>query len=244
MDEIPSNLPEEKSEKKTRGFRDPDVLKRALAKSKQSRDAKKAAKLTIFDNPPDKPVSEYEVPAEVPGLDVYKDCVGPNGEFYPTKNMWIVLRVALDPESGDTPAHWMRIVGVSRSVWYQWKQIAGFLEWWKSEWDKGIMEFRQDWIRIGLRRMRSSGMDAYKYWAAMGEKVFGYVQKLDLKVDKSPEEKALIEELQKIFLSQKKLSLARIVDAEATVVEDDPIKQLSQSVAEQLDATLKGANET
>jgi hypothetical protein len=129
-----------------------------------------------------------------------------------------VLQHAISLDTDTSRNAWFRKAGYNRNLWYQWKRMPGFLEWWDSATRLAFQDYEQEWIKIGLKRMQSTSREAYYYWKEVGEKIFKYISTVVVKQDKSPEEKALTDELLKMFSHENKLRQAKEIFTKAELV--------------------------
>lgn len=212
-DLLPSEL--EKSKRK-HGFQDPETLKKARERSVRTRAIKRGQV------------------ADVENLDFFDVTNGltPKG-FRPTNAMLKVLQHAVSLDTPTSRRSWFKAAGYSRNLWYQWKKIPGFLEWWDAATRVAFQDYEQEWIKIGLKRMQGNTRDSYYYWKEVGEKIFKYISTIAVKTEKSPEEKALTEELLKLFKNQNKIAEAKEIHVE--VIEEDQSKVIDVSALELLE---------
>lgn len=123
-------------------------------------------------------------------------------EFVPSKNQLSILRIALDLDSGDSVRGWFAKAGINRGAWFEWNKDPQFREWWKKEFAEGIKEYETKWVLIGLKKMSKD----FRYWNEIGKKIFGFIDKVAIKEEKSPEEQALVRELLDLFHNYKGLN--------------------------------------
>ena len=119
--------------------------------------------------------------------------------FQPSKSMLRILEIALQLDSGDSVRGWFAKAGLARGAWFEWQKNPAFREWWKKEFAEGIKEYETKWILIGLKKMNKD----FRYWNEVGKKIFGFIDKITVKEEKSPEEAALYTELLGLFQSYK-----------------------------------------
>lgn len=206
------NLPSEKEQPKkrlpARGFRDPEVRRKATEKSlaRRRHNAEQSNEF-LFDPTEFKDLGETD--------------------FRPTKAMLQVLYAALSLEGGATIRGWFAQAGINRGMWYHWRRVPGFIEWWNVAFAKGVEQYRTQWLMIGLRKMSKD----FRYWDKIGEKVFGYLEKISVKTERSDAEEKLIQELVGVFEERK--NLRRALDI--TKVEDITEDEISDETLEQLE---------
>lgn len=145
------------------------------------------------------------------------------GGFRPTNAMLKVLQYAVSLDTDTSRRAWFRAAGYTRNLWYVWKKVPGFLEWWDISSRLAFQDYEQEWIKIGLKRMQSTNREAYYYWKEVGEKIFKYISTVVVKEDKSPEERALTEELLKMFTHENKLRQAKEITARCSEVQEDEV---------------------
>jgi len=178
--------------KKLAGFADPEIRKKAMEASFKTRYRKAHPEALLeFD------LEELALAQS-----------GDEEKFLPTKKMIRVLEVAVCGEAGESIRSWFRHLGMNRATWYLWTKIPGFSRWWDEAFKQGMEQYRSQWLSIGMRKMKKD----FRYWNSVGEKIFGYAQKLEIKDTKSPEETALYQELVEIFRSQKSIRNAKEVN--------------------------------
>jgi hypothetical protein len=119
--------------------------------------------------------------------------------FQPSKSMLRILEIALQLDSGDSVRGWFAKAGLSRGAWFEWQKNPQFREWWKKEFAEGVKEYETKWILIGLKKMSKD----FRYWNEVGKKIFGFIDKIAVKEEKSPEEQALYAELLGLIQSYK-----------------------------------------
>ena len=197
-----------------KGFADPEVRKRAMARSLATRQLKKSPNVALDWTPEDLALLKRD------------------GVFCPTTRMLRILEVALSLEGGDTIRSWFAHVGMDRNVWYQWKKIEGFESWWKEAFLKGIKQYESQWVLIGLKKMNKD----FRYWNEVGKKLYGYIEKVAVKEEKSPEEEALYRELLDLFVSEKKVHAAKEIHFQEDAIN---VEVLETSLLEDLKESEK-----
>src|SRR3990172_7305812 len=120
-------------------------------------------------------------------------------DFVPSKNMLQILRIALELDSGDSVRGWFAKAGLNRGSWFVWQENPAFKTWWKKEFAEGVKEYETKWILTGLKKMTKD----FRYWNEMGKKIFGFIDKIAIKEEKSPEEEILYTELLGLIQSYK-----------------------------------------
>jgi hypothetical protein len=162
--------------------------------------------------------------------------------FLPSKNMLTILKIALDLDSGDSVRGWFAKAGLSRDAWFRWQENPEFRAWWKKEFMDGVKEYESKWILIGLKKMSKD----FRYWNEIGKKIYGFIDKIAVKEEKSPEEAALYTELLGLIKSYKGMPVieagidrANVIDVQAEVIEGQLLEELS--VAEKA-APKEGSN--
>ena len=119
--------------------------------------------------------------------------------FQPSKSMLRILEIALQLDSGDSVRGWFAKAGLNRGAWFEWQKHPEFRDWWKQSFALGVKEYETQWILIGLKRMTKD----FRYWNEIGKKIFGFIDKIAVKEEKSPEEQALVQELLGLIQSYK-----------------------------------------
>jgi hypothetical protein len=85
--------------------------------------------------------------------------------------------------------------------------------------------YTSEWLITGFKRMRKDDANGYKYWHDVGERILGYIQKVEVKETKTPEEDQLTKELLELISNvnaavPKKLEKAEVIDiSEETIIE-------------------------
>jgi hypothetical protein len=150
-------------------------------------------------------------------------------DFVPSKNMLQILRIALELDSGDSVRGWFAKAGLNRGSWFTWQENPAFRVWWKKEFAEGVKEYETKWILTGLKKMTKD----FRYWNEMGKKIFGFIDKIAIKEEKSPEEAALYTELLGLIQSYKGVKVieqgidrSNAIDANAEVIEAELIEEL------------------
>lgn len=151
--------------------------------------------------------------------------------FTPSKHMLDILRIALELDSGDSVRGWFARAGLNRGAWFAWQKNPEFRAWWKKEFDAGLKEYETKWLLIGIKKMSKD----FRYWNEMGKKFFGFIDKIAIKEEKSPEETALFTELLGLIQSYKGVdriermqNTAQIVDTQADIIEAELIEELKE----------------
>jgi len=193
---------------RSKGFADPEIRRKAMEASFKTRQKKYHPDLPLEFDP-----EELKLATN-----------GNEDDFVPTRKMLRILEVALSLEGGDSIRSWFAHIGGNRATWYLWRKIPGFERWWKTAFLTGIKQYEAQWVLIGLRNMKKD----FRYWNAVGEKLYGHIQKIAVKEEKSPEETALYQELLSIFQSEKKIAMAK--DITSFEDADYTVEQLEQSL--------------
>ena len=94
-----------------------------------------------------------------------KDLAKPQ-EFKPTPAMRVWLDTAVKLMS-DNLSEIERECQISRNNWYEWLKKPGFIEWWRSEWDKRLRAHGWRLDAMGLQRAKRD----FKYWESMQKRV-------------------------------------------------------------------------
>lgn len=189
------------------GFKDPEIRKRGLAAANETRKKRNVSGLVVRE--PD-----------------YKNNLGCTLEnFSPTDSMRKVLGIALELRStkiGD----WLEEAGLTRSSWYSWTGVPGFREWWNKHFLDALKSFENEWLTIGIKKMRVD----FRYWAAMGEKLFGYYKHIQIENTGGEQEKALTSEILKLLTATNKELAAKPVTGTAETIElsPDDVKELNK----------------
>jgi hypothetical protein len=142
-----------------------------------------------------------------------------------------VLQVAVSLDSDTSMGSWFKTAGYSRGLWYAWKKLPGFIEWWDEATRQAFKDYEQEWVKIGLKRMQKSNREAYYYWKEVGEKIYKYMSGVLVKTDKSPEEVALTEEILKMVSHENKLRFAKEISTkvvDVTEIEESPSDNTSE----------------
>jgi len=142
--------------------------------------------------------------------------------FTPTIIQMQVLAVALSMEHGDSMRHWFKVIGHNRNTWYHWIKNPLFVEWWNKAWEKGLTQYRSEWIAIGLKNM---AIDK-DYWKEMGSRIFDFIPKIAVKEEKTEDEEKLTKELLDLYTDINKERKMKTVDGE--VVEVTPLTDEEQ----------------
>jgi len=192
---------------RSKGFADPETRRKAMEASFKTRQKK----------------YHPDLPLEFDPEELKLATAGNEDDFVPTRKMLRILEIALSLEGGDSIRSWFAHVGSNRATWYLWRKIPGFNSWWKTAFLTGIKQYEAQWVLIGLRNMKKD----FRYWNAVGEKLYGHIQKIAVKEEKSPEETALYQELLAIFQTSKKIEQAKEISFEDA---DYTIEQLEQSL--------------
>lgn len=212
---------------RSRGFADPETRKKAMAKSLATRARNRESKFTkLMDREETGAESNVNLPVTVSETDVEVFKGGIEG-FTPSLHQLKILAVALSLDHGDTIREWFRAAGVNRNVWYTWIRDPDFIAWWNKSFTRGIEQYRSEWVSIGIKRMNSPDPDRFAYWKEVGAKVFGFIQELKLKTDKSPEEEALTKELLLLVSDVNKERGTKLIDGTVTTVD---VVELSKEV--------------
>ena len=116
--------------------------------------------------------------------------------FVPTRSMVRLLEAAITSDKC-SKKDWCDRAGIPRSTMYMWTKNPLFVEWFNKCYEQAVLQYRSEWIAIGLKKMR----DDFNYWKAMGEKVFGFLEKVSVKheTEKSELEKELDRELYQLI---------------------------------------------
>ena len=80
--------------------------------------------------------------------------------------------------------------------------------------------------------MRNSGPDAFKYWQAVGEKIFGYYDKLIHKEERSEDEESLIKLIVNEMTQEKKMDEATDITPIVKPLTDEEIKEINKNPIE------------
>jgi len=150
-------------------------------------------------------------------------------DFVPSKNMLQILRIALELESGDSVRGWFAKAGLNRGSWFEWQKNPAFKAWWKKEFAEGVKEYETKWLLIGLKKMTKD----FRYWDAVGKRILGFIDKISIKEEKSPEEAALYTELLGLIQSYKGVKTIEnaqerhVIDSQAEIIEAELIEELN-----------------
>lgn len=98
--------------------------------------------------------------------------------FDPNPNMLKVLEATINPEVEPTVSAWCAQAGVSRAQWYRWQKIAGFMEWFNSEYKKSLEGIRAALVKVGLQKALKGD---FPFWKVMMEKTGEYCPKAENK---------------------------------------------------------------
>lgn len=154
--------------------------------------------------------------------------------FLPSKNMLIVLRIALDLESGNSVRGWFAKAGLNRGSWFDWQAKPEFRAWWKKAFAEGVKEYETTWLKIGLRKMSKD----FRYWDSIGKRVLGFIDKISIKEEKSPEEAALYSELLDLIQSYKGIKKdgqqSCVVDVSSELIEEQLLNELQNEELSEL----------
>jgi hypothetical protein len=148
------------------------------------------------------------------------------GDFIPSKNMLLILRIALDLESGDSVRGWFAKAGLNRGTWFVWQENPAFKAWWKKEFAEGLKEYETKWLLIGLRKMSKD----FRYWNEIGKKVYHFIDTIAIKEEKSPEEAALYTELLGLIQSYKGVKTIENAQNRQAVDVDYTVEDLEASL--------------
>lgn len=97
--------------------------------------------------------------------------------FEPNPKMLLLLQTAIDPEVGPSISAWCKEAGVSRSQWYRWQQVDGFIDWFNDQYKKTLEGVRVALIKVGVQK--ALGGD-FKFWQVMMEMMREYSRALKL----------------------------------------------------------------
>lgn len=202
-----------------RAFNDPKVLEKAKQLAAESVQARVGLNRCLVTQEPD-----------------YKKYVGRSPEdFVPTAKMMEVMEIAVSLNSSKI-SDWMKEAGLSRQAWYQWIRIPGFREWWNTTFTESMKSFVNEWLMIGIKKMRLD----FRYWNAMGEKLFGYIPKLQVEKTGSEQDKALTEQLTKLLTNMNQ-NLPRVAPAgEIIDITPEQAKQLNEGETNGRDTDTSG----
>ena len=204
-----SKIPNLEKLNRSVGFQNKKVREKAMKNSQATRSRIKEGNLT---------------PISIEGVAAYAE----DGSFTPTKDMVRVLAVALNIDSGNKIKGWFGDVGLHRNTWYAWQKIDGFSEWWERAYMKGLTTYSSEWIKIGIKKMHKD----VKYWLAMGKLAFGFIEKVAIKNEKTPEEEELTNQLLKLVIGTNKLR--DLQDASKTItLSPEDIKELNEDFTEE-----------
>lgn len=85
-------------------------------------------------------------------------------EFKPSANQEKFLDAAI--QSGeDTIVNIAKLAGIDECTYYRWRKEPGFLEWYDTEYQKGLLANRWRLSAIGMKQARRD----HKYWRDMLE---------------------------------------------------------------------------
>ena len=191
------------------GFQNPEVRERAMKNSQATRARLQEGNLTHLS---------------VDSVASYAE----DGSFTPTKDMVRVLAVALNIDSGNKIKSWFQTIGLHRNTWYAWQKIEGFPEWWNRAYMKGLETYSSEWIKIGIKKMHKD----VKYWLAMGKLAFGFIEKVAVKTEKTPDEQVITNQILQIIIGNGKLQDLQGVSKTITLSPED-VKELNENFIEE-----------
>lgn len=201
------NLAQESStlpKARNRGFNDPEIRKKATEKSLAVRRGGENQEEGLID---------------------YAQGSSEVATFQPTKAMLMVLKAALDPEVGHSRNSWFEAAGLSRNNWQHWQKLPGFTHWWNKAIQIGLEQFKSVWLLIGMKKMGKE----HKYWADMGDRIFGFEKKIKVEESISELDRQVTQEILEFFKTQNKKENEKVINVVSeTVLSEEEIKQMNE----------------
>jgi len=91
--------------------------------------------------------------------------------FKPSPKMLQILEAAINSEVGPSISAWCKEAGVSRSQWYRWQGVEGFISWFNGEFKKSLEGIRTALVKVGLQKALEGD---FQFWKVMMEKTGEY----------------------------------------------------------------------